>query len=168
MEPKKIPLENVMKYLRGKGWRIESWNGYMNRISIISEGETFDIFLPNKEELKDYDFRIQQLLGGLSSIERRDVPDIAREIMSWSVPDENLAKLMGMLLSIPTHTCEEATAIKRAVNLLYENALEKSIETAPDAKAIAEILKTHNLDDRFTHRQVFRLGFDAGKKMVIK
>jgi hypothetical protein len=75
-----IKISKIIKYLQHKGWTIQDYGNLAYKISIISKSEEFDIIIPKKETLPDYEFRVEQLIKSLSSIEGRNIDDIRGEI----------------------------------------------------------------------------------------
>lgn len=76
----KISLNNLKKYLEARKWKIINIDPKSNKITNVIDNEEFEIIIPNKEDLPDYTFRINQLLESLSSIERRNYDEIVEEI----------------------------------------------------------------------------------------
>jgi hypothetical protein len=75
-----IKIGKVIKYLQTKGWTLRTYGDLAFNISIASKGEQFEIMIPRKETLPDYEFRIEQLIKSLSSIEGRTADEIKGEI----------------------------------------------------------------------------------------
>lgn len=73
-------LVSVKTYLEKKGWVISQYNRLADKITLNSDGEEFEIIIPNKEDVPDYSFRIEQLINSLSSIEKRSASQISEEI----------------------------------------------------------------------------------------
>lgn len=77
-----LKLVSIKKYLQNKGWSITEDNDHFYKISLISKGENFDIIIPKKENTFDYEFRVEQLIRSLSSIEKRNTEEIMQEIQN--------------------------------------------------------------------------------------
>jgi hypothetical protein len=75
-----LRLVSVRGYLEKKGWTIIQYNSLADKIMLNSEGEDFEIIIPNKEDMPDYNFRIEQLVNSLGSIEKRSANQISEEI----------------------------------------------------------------------------------------
>ena len=75
-----LRLVNLKDYLVKKGWTITEYNRLADRITLNSEGEEFEIIIPKREDTPDYNFRIEQLINSLSSIENRGNNQILEEI----------------------------------------------------------------------------------------
>lgn len=76
----KLKLISIKYYLKKKGWVIQEQNKLVNKITLTSNGENFEIIIPNTESISDYGFRMEQLIMSLSSIEGRDANQILSEI----------------------------------------------------------------------------------------
>lgn len=76
----KLKLISIKNYLKERGWVIQMQNQLANKITLTSNGENFEIIIPNSENISDYEFRMEQLIMSLSAIEGRDANQILSDI----------------------------------------------------------------------------------------
>lgn len=67
-----IKLENIKKYLLLKEWTIEEFKDNFLKISRNVDGDEIEIFIPSRENLKDYLYLVKDLIRNLSQIDDID------------------------------------------------------------------------------------------------
>ena len=75
-----LKINRILKYLQNRGWTINDYSDFAYKITLSLRGENFDIIIPKDERIRDYDFRIEQLLKSLSAIEDREIKTIKDDI----------------------------------------------------------------------------------------
>jgi hypothetical protein len=79
---KAVILKN---YMKRKGWDFKQFQIESDKLEIASiknQNETIEIVIPKTENLRDFAFRKDQILGVLSDIEKRPIKLIALDIFS--------------------------------------------------------------------------------------
>ncbi len=76
------PLE-VSAYLRAKGWRqAADLHGKASLWLLTSEGNEFDVTVPQRRDMGDYALRISEVLETLAKLEQRSELDVLRDLLT--------------------------------------------------------------------------------------
>lgn len=78
----KIALKNVHEYLSLKGVVKENFDINFDKIKIQDGEELLEIIIPNRENLIDYHSRINDLIHTISTIENKQVEEIAENLLN--------------------------------------------------------------------------------------
>ena len=76
----KIKLKDIHKYLMKEGWSLVPFTEHKEKIKKIVDGDNLEYVIPNKEELLDYDRRIEELIEFLAEVEGVEIPEVIHKI----------------------------------------------------------------------------------------
>ena len=123
MRVEEITTKKLKDYLKSKGWKIDKFNQNLDTIKLNG----FEIIIPNRESLQDYNRRIQDLIISLSTIEEKKIEEIIDSIVDYGY---DLFKMRFV----------DSKTSDGSISLEYANSAIKQIVDIIKYSACSEIL----------------------------